>query len=382
VTRDGVAMSRLGRRAALVGVATAVVGVPRAGRSQPTSLAERLRTVPVATGLEAPWSIAFLPDGRMLVTERAGRLRLFARAGRPESVAGLPPVWAQGQGGLLDVCLHPDFAFNSVLSLSYAAPVAGGAVTRIARATLRPGSRLADLAPIFDAGPPVANGFHFGCRLAFAPDRMLHATLGDRLVARDAAPDPADARGKTIRLHDDGAIPADNPFRGRSGARSEVFTLGHRNPQGLAVHPQSGALWLHEHGPRGGDEVNRLVAGGDYGWPRVTHGVDYSGATISPHRSLPGVLDPLWVWTPSIAPSGMAFCTGTAYPDWRGDLFAGALAGQALVRLQLSGERVVREERLLHRLGHRIRDVRQGPDGRLYLAVDSADGMVLRLDLA
>jgi glucose/arabinose dehydrogenase len=161
-----------------------------------------------------------------------------------------------------------------------------------------------------------------------------------------------------------------------------VFTLGHRNPQGLAVHPQSGALWLHEHGPRGGDEVNRLVAGGDYGWPRVTHGVDYSGATISPHRSLPGVLDPLWVWTPSIAPSGMAFCTGTAYPDWRGDLFAGALAGQALVRLQLSGERVVREERLLHRLGHRIRDVRQGPDGRLYLAVDSADGMVLRLDLA
>jgi glucose/arabinose dehydrogenase len=375
-------MARLGRRSALVGLTAAIAGIPRAGRTQPAGLAERLRAVPVATDLQSPWSIAFLPDGRMLVTERPGRLRLFARAGRPENVAGLPPVWAQGQGGLLDVCLHPDFAANGQLYLSYAAPVGGGAVTRIARATLRPGARLADVAPIFDAGPPVANGFHFGCRLAFAPDGMLHATLGDRLVARDAAPDPADARGKTIRLRDDGTIPTDNPFRGRPGARGEVFTLGHRNPQGLAVHPQSGALWLHEHGPRGGDEINRLVAGGDYGWPRATHGVDYSGATISPHRSLSGAIDPLWVWVPSIAPSGMAFCTGTAYPDWRGDLFVGALAGQTLVRLEIRGERVVREERLLNRLGHRIRDVRQGPDGRLYLAVDSPDGVVLQLDLA
>jgi glucose/arabinose dehydrogenase len=376
-------MPRLGRRAALLGLTiAAATAVPRSGRSQATGLAARLRAVPVAAGLESPWSIAVLPDGRMLVTERVGRLRLIGRDGRLDTVSGVPPVWAQGQGGLLDVCLHPGFAANGVVYLSYAAPVAGGAVTRISRATLRPGPALSDVAPIFDGGPPVANGFHFGCRLAFAPDGMLHATLGDRLVARDAAPDPADLRGKTIRLRDDGGIPADNPFLSRPGARGAVFTRGHRNPQGLAVHPQSGALWLHEHGPRGGDEVNRLVAGGDYGWPRATHGIDYSGATISPHRSLPDAIDPLWTWTPSIAPSGMAFCTSAAYPGWRGDLFVGALAGQTLVRLEMRGERVVREERLLQRLGHRIRDVREGLDGRLYLAIDAPDGAVLRLDLA
>jgi glucose/arabinose dehydrogenase len=287
-----------------------------------------------------------------------------------------------GQGGLLDICLHPRFATNAIVYLAYAAPVANGATTRIARAELRPGPALSGLMPMLDAGPPVANGFHFGCRLAFGPDGMLYATVGDRMVARAAAGDPGDLRGKTLRLRDDGSIPADNPLVGRPGARGEIFTLGHRNAQGLAVHPQTGTLWSHEHGARGGDEINRLVPGADYGWPRVSHGVEYSGAAISPHRSLPGMVDPLWVWTPSIAPSGMAFYTGTAYPGWRGSLFVGALAGQALVRLELDGERVLREERLLRNLGHRIRDVRQGPDGRLHLAVDAADGAILRLDPA
>lgn len=371
---------RASRRRALRGaVATATWGFPGivARASGP-----RLRAVPVATGLENPWSIAFLPDGRMLVSERHGRLRLVARDGRMAEVAGLPPVWAVGQGGLLDICLHPGFAANATLYLSYAAPVADGATIRVARARLAPGPSLADLQPILDAGPPVANGFHFGCRLAFAPDGMLVATTGDRLVAQGLAGDASDLRGKTIRLRDDGGIPADNPFVGRPGARPEILTLGHRNPQGLAIHPRTGVPWSHEHGPRGGDEVNLLRPGADHGWPRTTHGVDYSGAVISPHRSLPGIADPLWVWTPSIAPSGMAFCTSEYYPGWRGSLFVGALVGQALVRLELDGDRVLREERLLRQLGHRIRDVRQGPDGRLYVAVDAMDAAILRLDLA
>lgn len=367
------------RRALGGGLAAAALGVPAIGAR---ASAPRLRAVPVATGLENPWSIAFLPDGRMLVSERHGRLRLVARDGRMAEVAGLPPVWAVGQGGLLDICLHPGFAANATLYLSYAAPVADGATIRVARARLAPGPTLADLQPILDAGPPVANGFHFGCRLAFAPDGTLLATTGDRLVARDRAGDASDLRGKTLRLRDDGGIPADNPFVGRPGARPEILTLGHRNPQGLAIHPRTGLPWSHEHGPRGGDEVNLLRPGADHGWPRTTHGVDYSGAVISAHRSLPGVADPLWVWTPSIAPSGMAFCTSEYYPGWRGSLFAGALAGQALVRLELDGDRVLREERLLRQLGHRIRDVRQGPDGRLYVAVDAMDAAILRLDLA
>ena len=372
---------RASRRRAAAGGIAALAGLALAPAiSRAAGL--RIRVVPVATGLENPWSVAFLPDGRMLVTERQGRLRLVARDGRMADVDGVPPVWAVGQGGLLDVCLHPGFATNATIYLSYAAPSGGGATIRIARAVLAPGPRLAGLQPILDAGPAVANGFHFGCRLAFARDGMLHATTGDRMVARDLAGDPSDLRGKTLRLRDDGAVPADNPFAGRPGARGEVFTTGHRNPQGLAVHPSTGQVWSHEHGPRGGDEVNLLQPGADHGWPRATHGVDYSGAVISPHRSLPGVADPLWVWTPSIAPSGMAFCTSTAYPGWRGSLFVGALAGQALVRLELDGTRVVREERLLQRAGHRIRDVRQGPDGRLYLAVDAADAAILRLELA
>jgi aldose sugar dehydrogenase len=241
---------------------------------------------------------------------------------------------------------------------------------------------LADVAPIFEAGPLIDNGFHFGCRMAFGRDGKLYATTGDRMRWADSAQDLADLRGKVVRLNDDGSVPPDNPFVGRAGARPEIFTYGHRNPQGLAMHPETGAIWLHEHGPRGGDEINVLVAGANYGWPKATHGVNYSGSEVSPHKSLPGMADPSWVWVPSIAPSGMAFCTSDVYPGWRGSLFVGALVAQQLVRLQLDGAKVMSEERLLAGQVGRVRDVRQGRDGRLYLLIDSQDGALLRVDPA
>jgi len=342
---------------------------------------QAVRVTPIVEALQNPWGLAFLPDGRALVTERSGRLRLVTPRGEAANVAGVPPVWARGQGGLLDVCLHPSFAINQTLFLSYAGQNAEGTATRIARARLSDG-RLIDVTPIFEAGPRIANNFHFGSRLAFGRDGKLYATTGERFSWRDEAQNLGDLRGKIVRLNDDGSIPSDNPFVGQPNIRPEIFSYGHRNPQGLAVHPQTGALWSHEHGPRGGDEVNILRAGANYGWPKATHGIDYSGAIISEHKSLPGMVDPLFVWVPSIAPSGMAFYTGDAMPAWRGSLFIGALAAQLLVRLQLDGERVVQEERLLQRQVGRIRDVRQGPDGRLYLLTDASDGALLRIDPA
>lgn len=364
------------------GAAGAVLGAAPVGAHAQTTAELPLRLVPVATGLANPWAVAFLPDGVMLTTERRGRLRAWRRGTAIADIGGLPPIWAQGQGGLLDLCLHPEFVTTRTLYLSYAARTEEGAATRIARARLDENLVLRDVTPIFEAGPRIANGFHFGCRLAFAPDGMLHATTGDRFAWRDAAQDLTDLRGKTVRLREDGGIPADNPFIGRADARPEIFTYGHRNPQGLAVDPVSGALWSHEHGPRGGDEINRLVAGGNFGWPRATHGVEYSGATITEHRTLPGMRDPLWVWVPSIAPSGMAFCTSALYPGWRGSLLVGALVGQGLLRLDIGDGRVIREERVVPRAAGRIRDVRQGPDGRIYVATDATEGAVLRLDLA
>ncbi|MBL8697721.1 MAG: PQQ-dependent sugar dehydrogenase [Alphaproteobacteria bacterium] len=365
---------RLTRRSMAIGLAA--MG---AGRARAQSRSPAVRATPVVRDLQNPWSLAFLPDGAMLVTERPGRLRLVPPGGATTSIDGVPAVWARGQGGLLDVCLHPDFASNRLVYLSYAAATPEGAATRVARARLQ-GTTLAEPTPIFEAGPRIANNFHFGCRLAFDRAQRLYATIGERYSWRDEAQNLADLRGKVVRLMPDGAVPPDNPFVGRGGTRPEIFSYGHRNPQGLAMHPETGAMWCHEHGPRGGDEVNVLRAGGNFGWPRATHGVDYSGAVISEHKTLPGMVDPIWVWVPSIAPSGMAFCTSSVYPGWRGSLFIGALAGRLLVRLELDGERVVREERLLERQIGRIRDVRQGPDGRIYVVTDSDEGAVLRLD--
>jgi glucose/arabinose dehydrogenase len=337
--------------------------------------------VTVAEGLEHPWSLAFLPDGDMLVTERPGRLRVI-RQGQldPSPVPGLPEISAGGQGGLLDVALHPDFAENGLIYLSYAGASIRGRGTEVARARFD-GVRLADLETILMVRPKSSGGRHFGSRLAFAPDGTLYVTAGERGES-ERAQDLSDPAGSVIRITDDGGVPPDNPFVGRDDARPEIYSYGHRNPQGLTVHPETGAIWAVEHGPRGGDELNLLSAGANYGWPVVTYGESYAGFPIGEGTSKPGMVEPVRYWVPSISPSGLAFYMGDAFPRWRGNLFLGALSGRALVRLELDGDRVVHEERLLADLGARIRDVRSGPDGLLYLLTDHPNGKLLRLEPA
>lgn len=332
-------------------------------------------------GLENPWGVAFLPDGGFLVTERAGRLRLvnadFKLA--PEPLDGVPTAFARGQGGLLDVVLHPDFAENGLVYLSYAYLANGGAATAVARGRLTEGG-LADTEVIFESNGVTSRGQHFGSRLVFDADGHLFVTHGDR-GERDLAQDLGNHAGSLIRLHADGSIPDDNPFVGEAGARPEIYSYGHRNAQGIARHPETGAIWLHEHGPRGGDEVNIIRPGGlNYGWPEVTQGVEYaSGAAIGLDEAPEGIEPPIHVWTPSIAPSGMAFYEGAAFPEWQGDLLVGALAYRLLARLELDGEEVVHEERLLEGAIGRIRDVRVDADGLVYLLTDEADGGLYRL---
>lgn len=333
----------------------------------------------IAGPLENPWGMAFLPDGGILVTERPGRLRLVDAAGRldPQPVAGVPPVWARGQGGLLDVALAPDFATSRLVYLSYAAPVEGGAATRVARARLGEGG-LAGLEVVLTAGPAGTTGRHFGSRLVFGRDGKLYVSSGER-GQMERAQRLDDLAGKILRIEPDGRVPIDNPFLGRAGVRPEIWAYGIRNAQGMALHPTTGELWEHEHGARGGDEVNVIERGANYGWPLVTHGVDYSGLPIGRGKTMPGVTDPLHTWVPSIAPSGMAFYTGERIPGWKGSLLVGALAGEMLVRLELDGRRVVREHRLLEDEIGRIRDVREGPDGLVYLLTDAAAGGLWRL---
>ena len=341
----------------------------------------RFRVVSLTTGLANPWSIAFLPDGRMLVTEREGRLRLIGSDFRlqPKPIEGLPAVVAQGQGGLFDVVLHPDHARNGWIYWAYNAPGPGGWGTAMARGRLQ-GQRMTDVQVLFSMIPKTRGAQHFGGRIVFDRQGMVYLTLGDR-GEKDRAQLLDDHAGSVIRLHDDGRVPADNPFVGRSGARPEKWTLGNRNIQGAALHPQTGVLWTHEHGPQGGDEVNLMRAGRNYGWPVVTHGVNYgTGTRIGEGQGKPGMEAPVYVWTPSIAPSGMAFVTGDRFANWRGDLLVGALRGQMLLRLVIEAETVVREERLLQGQIGRIRDVRVGPDGLVYLLTDDPDGALLRLE--
>lgn len=339
------------------------------------------RVVIVTRGLEYPWGLAFLPDGRRLVTERPGRLRLVAADGAldPQPIEGLPSIAVHGQGGLLDVALHPQFTENGLVYLSYTARGEGGIGTEVARGRLTD-HRLERVEVLFRQQPKSGGGRHFGSRLVFDRQGYLYITMGDR-GEMERAQSLDDLAGKIARLHDDGRIPADNPFVSRAGARPEIYSLGNRNVQGAALHPVTGELWSHEHGPQGGDEVNVIRAGRNYGWPVITYGVEYGiGTPIGEGTHKPGMEQPLHVWTPSIAPSGMAFYTGERFPRWRGDLFVGALRGQMLVRLRFDGERQVREERLLQdRLG-RIRDVRAGPDGYLYLLTDTRDGVIARLE--
>jgi glucose/arabinose dehydrogenase len=329
--------------------------------------------------------MAFLPGGDILVTERDGRLRIV-RNGRlqREPLEGVPPVAARGQGGLLDVALHPDFATNRLVYLSYSKPGQRGATTAVVRGRLG-GSGLTSVEEIFVADAWSSNRIHFGSRLLFDEDRHLFITVGDRgddtgLGRKQRAQSRGDHAGSTIRLHDDGSVPEDNPFVGHAAAHPEIFSFGHRNAQGMTIHPTSGEVWQHEHGPRGGDEVNIIRSGANYGWPVVTHGINYIGTRIAEHTESPGMEPAVLVWVPSIAPSGMAFYTDDAFPQWRGNLFVGALVRQHLRRIVLDGNEVVAQEEMLSDLGHRIRDVRVGPDGFIYLLVDADSAPMLRLE--
>ena len=343
--------------------------------------AAELKAVNVARGLANPWAVAFLPDGRYLVTERAGRLRLVERDGRVgEPIAGLPAVDAGGQCGLLDVVLDPAYAQNGWVYWSYAEAGEGGNSTAVARGKLQ-GTRMVEVQKIFTQVPKVSSQQHCGSRLVFARDGRLFVTLGDRFSRKDDAQKLDNHLGKIVRIEADGQVPADNPFVGTPGAKPEIWSLGHRNVQGAALHPVTGELWASEHGPQGGDELNRVLPGRNYGWPLLTFGRNYgTGTRIGEEGPKPGFEQPLKVWVPvSVAPSGMAFLSSDRYAGWKGSVFLGTLRGESLLRLELDGERVSGEERLLTRLSERIRDVRQGPDGWLYVLTDSADGRLLRL---
>ena len=342
-----------------------------------------VRVITVAKGLDAPWGLAFLPDGRMLVTERAGRLRIVDKDGTlSPPLGGLPEICECGQGGLLDVALDPAFATNRLIYISYAERTKEGASTAAARAKLGD-DRLEDIEVIFRQVPKVSSDdtHHFGSRFVFAPDGTLFVTLGERFQ-KPMAQRLDNTLGKLVRIDPDGSIPSDNPFVGRADARPEIYSYGHRNVQSAALHPETRRLWIVDHGAMGGDEINLPEPGKNYGWPVITYGRDYTGLKIGEGTAKEGMEQPIFYWDPSIAPSGAAFYTGDKFPAWKDGLFVGSLKFDLLVRLELDGTRVTHEERLLQKLDERIRDVRQGPDGFLYLLTDSPEGRILRLEPA
>jgi len=343
---------------------------------------ESFRLTTFATGLERPWGAALLPDGRLLVTERAGRLRLVSREGAVSApLRGVPEVEAASQGGLLDVALAPDFARTREVFLCQAMLVQGGALTRLVRARLAADDAgLEAVTPLLDATPAQSSGRqHYGCRIAFGPDGQVFLSTGDRNVDRMRAQRLDDLAGKVLRVDREGRPQRDNPFAGQAGARPEVFSYGHRNPQGLALNPWTGSLWSSEFGPRGGDEINIVRPGANHGWPVVTHGVNYSGTQITDRRSAPGIADPVHVWNPVVSPSGIAFYDGRAFPNWQRSLFVAALNAPGLVRLTTEGDRVVGEERLLFDRGIRMRDVLVAQDGAVLVLTDEGRGRILRL---
>jgi glucose/arabinose dehydrogenase len=332
----------------------------------------------VATGLSHPWGLAFLPDGRMLVTERTGTLRLVSKDGKLSApLSGVPEVVVAGQGGLLDVAIDPGFKSNNLVYLSYSEPGEGGASTAVARGKLGD-SGLENVEVIFRQEPKVEGGNHFGSRLVFAPDGKLFVTLGERFQFTPAQ-DLSNDLGKIVRINPDGSVPKDNPFVGRNDARPEIWSYGHRNPQGAAIHPETGRLWETEFGPRGGDELNIPQAGANYGWPVVSWGNHYTGEDIPDPPTHPEFADAIYHWNPVISPSGITFYTGDAIPAWKGNLLIGGLSSKAIVRLTLDGEKVGDEERIP--MGTRIRDVVQGPDGAVYALTDEGNGEILRLTL-
>jgi glucose/arabinose dehydrogenase len=347
------------------------------------SSAGNLSVETVASGLVHPWSLAFLPDGRMLVTERPGRMRIVTSGGQlSQPLSGVPQVFARGQGGLLDVALDRNFAQNRTIYFSYADPFEGGGRTALARARLEVGDtpRLADVKVIYRQQGPASRGGHFGGRIVQGADGNLFLSNGEHFTNRDMAQTLDSHLGKIVRITPDGEAPNDNPFVDKPGARPEIWSLGHRNPQGLAINPADGKLWEQEHGPMGGDEINIIGKGKNYGWPMVSYGLNYNGTPVGTGKAqAPGMADPVWHWTPSIAPSGMAFYTGDLFPGWKGSLFNGALKFMLVSRLELKGDTVIKEERMLQGLRERIRDVRQGPDGALYLLTDNYAGRILRV---
>lgn len=335
----------------------------------------------LAEGLVNPWSMAFLPDGSMLVTERDGKLRVIRDGALvAEPVAGLPAAYVKSQGGLFDILLHPDFATNRTIFLSYAAGTPESNATRVIAATFD-GKALSDIRTIFETATKKKTPVHYGGRLALLPDNTLLVTVGDGFDYREQAQNLSSGLGKIVRVNLDGSIPADNPFTDKDGARPEIYSYGHRNEQGLAVDPATGIIWETEHGPMGGDEVNIIDAGANYGWPIATYGLDYSGAQVTPFTDYEGTKQPVKYWVPSIGPSGLAIYQGDLFPGWKGDLLVGAMAIPALHRLDIENGAVVSEERYLD--GERIRDVREGPDGAIYVTTEDHDGApigkVLRL---
>ena len=367
----------------MLAIALGTAAAPAAAAQSETFQSEKhaFRVVTLVEGLANPWSLAFLPDGRMLVTERPGRLRVVSRDFKldPMPVEGVPRVAAVGQGGMFDVALHPKYTENGWIYLAYNGPGDGGHGTELMRAKFE-GHRLTQQQVLFRLEPKSGGGLHFGGRIVFDLDGHVYLTLGDR-GEKERAQRLDDHAGSVIRLHDDGRVPADNPFVKRAGAKPEKFTLGNRNMQGAALHPKTGELWTHEHGPQGGDEINVIRAGRNYGWPVITYGVNYGfGTRIGEGTHKPGMEQPLYKWVPSIAPSGMAFYEGDKFPGWRGNLLIGALRDEMLVRLELDGEKVMKEERLIKDAIGRIRDVRVGPDGYVYLLTDESNGVLARLE--
>ncbi|MGA8799284.1 MAG: PQQ-dependent sugar dehydrogenase [Pseudolabrys sp.] len=350
------------------------------------SSAGDLKVQTVASGLVYPWSLAFLPDGRMLVAERPGRLRIIAADGRLSPPLGnVPKVYAVSQAGLMDILLARDFAQSRTIFVCYAEAAEGGGRIAVLRARLieDESPRLDDITVIFRQKGPVSRGLNIGCRMVQAQDDNLFVTLGDHFGPKELAQKLDNHIGKIVRITPDGAAPADNPFIGNRGALPEIWAYGLRNAQGLAFNPADGKLWEQEHGPMGGDEINIIEKAQNYGWPRVSYGVNYDGTPVGSGKpTMEGVTDPIWHWTPSIAPSGIAFYTGDLIPGWKGSLLNGALKFELLSRLELKGNKILKEERLLQSMRERIRDVRQGPDGAVYLLTDNASGRILRIVLA
>lgn len=329
--------------------------------------------------LNMPWCVAFLPDNRLIITELGGTLRLWQDGELSAPIEGVPAVYRAGQGGLFDVLVDPNFAINGRLYLSFAHGTPGANATRIVSAKLD-GNRLIEVEPIYTVGKLKKGPVHYGGRMTWLNDGSIAMTTGDGFDYREEAQNTDNAIGAVVRLNPDGSLPGDNPFADGGGDAS-IYTYGHRNAQGIALHP-NGTLFMHEHGARGGDEINALEPGNNYGWPLTSHGIDYNGGYVTPFKTGPGVTDPEWTWVPSIAPAGLAVVTGDAFPEWEGNLLVAALVDKDVKRLEVDGSKVVSETSLFSEIGERIRDVRIGPDNLIYLLTDSPEGQLIRVSPA